>query len=78
MDTVELSSLISRLRREQPRNSVTMALCDALEARIIEENRPKPIAQQSNPRTEYQRQYMRDMRAAKKLGLTTVEYRAKK
>jgi hypothetical protein len=77
-DTAELSSIIARLRRSQPRNLDTLAVCDALEARLIEESKPKPVAQHSaNPRTEYQRQYMRDMRAAKKLGLTTAEYRAK-
>lgn len=75
----DISATIARLRRSQPRNPDTLAVCAELEARIIAENKPKPLATaKDNPRTAYQRQYMRDMRAAKKLGLTTEEYRAKK
>jgi hypothetical protein len=74
----KVKDIIARLRATQPENDDVMVICDELEARLIEESNPKPIVQQqSNPRTEYQRQYMRDMRAAKKLGLTTAEYRAK-
>lgn len=81
----DLSAIIARLRRAQPRNLDTMALCDALEAKIKWEalNGVKSeqwLKEQYNSalafdRSAYQRDYMRDARAAKKLGISTAEYR---
>jgi len=68
----DLSAAIARLRRSQPRNPDTMAVCDAAEHLL---RLAKAQIAVSFDRTEYQRQYMRDMRAARKAGMSTADYR---
>jgi hypothetical protein len=82
----EITSVIGRLRRAQPRNLDTMAVCDELEKRLRVATVPNPCLPKTldlEPKSDlgrnaYQRQYMRDMRAAKKLGMATEAYRAQK
>jgi hypothetical protein len=61
-----------KLIRARGRASHSMlALCDMLEHQLKEEDGKAP----KFDRTAYQRQYMRDRRAAAKVGITTQEYR---
>jgi hypothetical protein len=67
----ELLKTISRLRRAMPRNEDVMALCDALEARLLKSDEPTikaddeaaPINRPKFDKTAYQREYMRKRRA---------------
>jgi hypothetical protein len=88
MTAPDLSAIIARLRRAQPRNLDTMTALDALEAafREIAELEKQLRASKAQTlhlqidaerfdRSAYQREYMRDARAAKKLGISTAQYR---
>jgi hypothetical protein len=61
-----------KLIRARGRASRSMlAVCDMLEYRLKEEDGKAP----KFDRAAYQRQYMRDRRAAAKVGITTQDYR---
>lgn len=87
MSADDVFAAVGRLRRAQPRNLDTMAVCDELEKRLrVVSTMPNPCLPKTldlEPKSDltrnvYQRQYMRDMRAAKKLDMTTEQYRAQK
>ena len=52
MDSVEISKTIDRLRRAQPRNADTLAVCDALAALLV----VKPVVASTCPECERRRQ----------------------
>lgn len=76
---VSLTQVIARLRRAQPRNADTMAVCDGLEARLKLEARGAVVAQQalnlkaegSVPakfdRVAYMREYMKRWRGKRRM-----------
>jgi hypothetical protein len=67
----ETLAAIKLIRARGRASQGMLALCDMLEHRLKEEDGRAP----KFDRTTYQRQYMRDRRAAAKLGITTQEYR---
>lgn len=77
MTAADLWAAIARVRQAQSRNPDTMLICDALEKSLLA-IASNPEAKPVFNRNGYQRQYMRDMRAAKKAGMTTEAYRAQK
>ena len=85
MDTNELSQTIGRLRRAQPRNPDTMAVCDALEAKLVKVEPRAPIEVVRKPpdsrpgfnKKTYQRDLMRSRRAALKAEKDAAEKTAR-
>jgi hypothetical protein len=60
MDNVEISKTIDRLRRAQPRNADTMAVCDALAMLLVKVLVAKPASQPVCPECERRRQQTAD------------------
>ena len=60
--STELLATIAKVRRDMPRNSGVMSLCDELERLLTTRVEPGP----KRDRTEYMREYMRNRRRAER------------
>jgi hypothetical protein len=73
MDSISLTQAIAKLRRDQPRNALTMMVCDELMARLmVTDARTEARADEVKKalkfdRNAYQRAYMKKWRAKKNL-----------
>jgi hypothetical protein len=75
MDEISLTQVIAKLRRDQPRNALTMRVCDELEKRLKEavlggaeemDRKVRSSLGEKFNRTAYQKEYMRRWRIRKK------------
>ncbi len=64
MQANDLLATVSRVKRAMPRNADVMAICEALERRLIEA--PPPAEKPKFDRRAYQRELMRKRRAGGK------------
>lgn len=65
-DNSDLLRMIGQVRRAMPRNEPVMAICDALEARLIVRVAPSEPVKPKVDRRTYMRELMRRRRAAAK------------
>jgi len=64
MTTAEIMALVSRVRREMPRNKLVMQLCDQCERLVVAPPRA-PVRKPPLSRAEIQRNYRLRKKAAK-------------